>query len=509
MRWMSQDIKEPSKKTLLEDTVENIDKVVASLFVDAIGNPIKLAVYQRNFILSMLSRKYKRAIWVASTRIGKSYATAMLAILFAMLYDGEEIVVVAPDKAKSEIIFGNIREFVIRNHKLEAYVEPRLPFRRDQMHFVNGSVLRCISTGSEDSALGLGATILIIDEASLIKDRIWRTRLLRMMAGRAGRAKPIMILLGTPHEINFFYRASIDKEYWKQVTTYKEGIEAGILDPEEVQKEKDIMTDAEFRRWFMGEFIGEEEELVNMKILNELCCLVEERNPERGFEYIGAADIARMGFDQTAFVVLKIPMEGNVEDFVPQMVYIKVWEQASIPETAGRLIKEVEHWGLSTLVVDEAGLGIGAMDIVQEKIGGVVSGIKAIGNTREDIYSTMFEFINNRRILLLKDERIVQQMRSYKPKYRQDGKLTIAKSVGMHDDITDALAYACYAIRMERGLTFTFNEHIAKSDIFKYPTFAPRKQGSLMEQAVADQEPVERRKYRLQAEEERKRGEGK
>ena len=85
--------------------VANLSKIVEENFFLPDGRPLKLTPYQEEFIKKVLSREKKRYMFIASTRVGKTTAVSVLATLSAILYDGEEVTIVAPKLTKLCIFF--------------------------------------------------------------------------------------------------------------------------------------------------------------------------------------------------------------------------------------------------------------------------------------------------------------------------------------------------------------------------------------------------------------------
>jgi len=68
--------------------LSNLRKVVEENFILPDGRRLVLTPYQENFIRSVLAREKKRHLFVASTRVGKTTAVSVLAVLSSILYDG-------------------------------------------------------------------------------------------------------------------------------------------------------------------------------------------------------------------------------------------------------------------------------------------------------------------------------------------------------------------------------------------------------------------------------------
>jgi phage terminase large subunit-like protein len=449
----------------VEDVIRNIDAVVARLFFDSLGNPIKLTPYQKTFISEMLTRKHNKSILVSSTRVGKTEAAAILSILLAVVYDSEEIMIVAPIFKQSEELFRRIRNFVLNSPELLKFLEQKKAFRRDEINFVNGSVIRCISASNPEGLLSHGATVLIIDEAGSIPNVIWRTRLLRMLAGSAGRPKPILILLGTPQSFNFFYDCWNNPEFWRMRVTWKEGVAAGILDKEVVDFARRTMTDTEFKIWFEAEFVGQQSEMFDSKKVITAAVGSQHTSREPGFDYVIGLDIARFGEDSTAAVVVRIPTGASFEEATVEHVATYTRSKKSITDTVGWMLELSEKWQPITIVVDEIGAGAGAVDLLREKLKDRILPVHAVGNERTDIYGSLLELLEDGRIILINDDMLKDQLRSYSVKYSSDGRLIVTKDANRHNDISDALAYACYGLKRYRGETVSVSDAILHSNL--------------------------------------------
>jgi phage terminase large subunit-like protein len=459
--------------TLSDEVQNNLQAVVSRLFTTNAGRPEVLTEYQARFIREMIGRKHRKAMFVASTRVGKTEATSILALLMGLVYDNEEITIVAPSYKAALILFTRIKDFMWRNNELFSFVNMAKPFRRDEMHLVNGTIIRCISVGNPAAVLGFGATVLIVDEAEEIPDEVWRTRVVRLLAGRAGRQAPVLIMLGTPHTMNFFYEAYQDPSVWKMIVTWKQGVEAGILDAEEVEYARKHMSEAEFEMWYNGVFAGGAEDLFPRAKVLALSHGEQQVAPEPNFEYVFGVDIARFGSDETAIVVVAFPKEGEFEELDMKVVAVYTRSKCAITESVGFIKEKAALWNPSIVAVDEIGAGAGAVDLLREKTNLNVVGLKAMGMVRSEIYGSLLEAIESGRIVLLKDERMQEQLRSYRGKYTSDGRMLITKSKLGKDDVADALAFAVYAIKSSRGTNVYVLDSILKSDMFSSKTALP------------------------------------
>ena len=445
-----------------EMVLKNLDSFVYEHFHTETGARIKLTPYQKEFIQTVLSKKHNKYVFLASTRVGKTEACAILATLTAMLYDGEEVTIVAPVYKQAERMFMRIRTYFLSSPRLMRMIAPNKPFRRDEINIVNGSVIRCLSAANSESLLGFGATTLIVDEAGSIDDNVFRTRILRMTASAAARGvQPVVVLIGTPHRMNYFYESWNSPDFLKFRVTWEDGVKNGILKREEVEYAKKVMTQQEFSMWFEAEFVGmDESAFFDIRLVDEAMVGVKEREPKEGYIYYAGLDVARFGADESAFVIVRVPEGVSLDSTVAEMVYMSCRAKRSLTDIAGWAKTLAEKWNVKCVVVDETGLGSGVMDMLSEVLGNKVMGISFAGKERNEVYMNLKRMIEEKKLILLKDEKLRYQMTSYTYKFSREGSVSILKNPKMQDDVVDALALACYVLAKERGEEWYISEAV-------------------------------------------------
>ncbi|RLG67536.1 hypothetical protein DRN93_04340 [archaeon] len=447
------------KKVNVNKVLENLDKVVENLgMTDDGGRKItKLADYQKEIVKAILSRKHRLIAVCASTQVGKSTSVMVSALLAALLYDGEEIWIVSPAYSQSVSKFNFIKRAIEGNPVLYQLVDFSKPFRRDCIAFKNGSVIRCLSAGARRGLLGYSATFLIIDEAQEIPDEIWRTRLLRMVVGSGMKNPPIVVLIGTANRINFFRDAFLSDDWWKKKITWKDGVKAGILRPEIVEFARKSMTPSEFKAWYEAEFDAGAGKLFDLAKVRDLMKLrTRILRKEEGWRIFGGLDVARLGEDESCIVFIRIPRYARWGDVPAEMMFYETRYKKNLADIIGWATKFIEKYDPEVFGVDETQLGAGVLDILRERFGGKVVGVKFAGREREEVYKALYDAIENKLIYLLNDSEIASQFEGYDVEYRSDGSLRIKKAPGRRDDIVDALAIAVYLASLERrGVTIS------------------------------------------------------
>jgi len=146
---------------------------------------------QRN----IFRRSNKRVILNCSRQTGKSTTAALIAVHTAVLQPASTIVITAPTKQQ-------IREFIRKVRDFACVASASSRGDRFFVEFKNGSRIIGIAA-NEDNVRGFSAvTLLIIDEASRVKDEVYFA-LLPMLAVSNGA----MWLLSTPKGQRGFFHA--------------------------------------------------------------------------------------------------------------------------------------------------------------------------------------------------------------------------------------------------------------------------------------------------------------
>ena len=449
-----------------QSVLSHLEEFVNEHFVTESGQKIRLAPYQAEFIKSVLSRNNRKFILLASTRTGKTEACAILATLIALIYDGEEVCIVAPTFKQAERMFKRIMAYFRSNKSLYALVDTERSFRRDEINCRNGSVLRCVSASNPESLLGFGATTLIVDEAGSIDDATYKTRVLRMIASAAARDRqPILVLIGTPHRMNHFYSSWLSDEFVKFRVTWEQGVKAGILDQTEVDYARSVMTDTEFKMWWEAEFISGETGLFDRRRVKSLMVGRKLKEREDGYEYFAGLDIARLGLDESVYAVVRIREGVPIEDAVAELVFHSCRAKRPLSDIIGWAKTLTERWQPRRIGVDALGMGAAVYDVLKEKLGDRVTGINLVGKERTQVYMTLAEMIDSNRIMFYPDDKLEYQFGSFGVQYTSDGKMRITKNPRINDDVVDALAFAVYVMREERTGEFSVFEPILKGGI--------------------------------------------
>ncbi|MEM4458303.1 MAG: terminase family protein [Candidatus Caldarchaeum sp.] len=434
---------------IVEKVLQNLDAVVERLGItDDGGRPItRLASYQKTIVKTLLERKNRRMCIVASTQCGKSTAVLIGALLLALTSAGEEIWLVSPNYSQAVSKFQYIKRAVDAG-ALAQFVDRTKPFRRDSVCFINGSIVRCLSAESRKGLLGYSATVLIVDEAQEIADNVFRAKILRMIVGSGMKTPPIVVLIGTANRINFLRDAYVGDDWWKMRITWREGVAEGIMREEEVEFAAKMMSVSEFKAWYEAEFETPAGKAFNLSKMRELMVLSRPikilHNPE-SWRLFAGLDVARFGEDESCLVVIRLMKGVEWGEMPAEMMFYETRAKKSLTDVIGWVARHVAEYGIEKVAVDATAIGAGVYDVLRERFGSRVMGVRFAGNERENVYGALVEAIDNGHIRLIKDDEILRQAERFNVEYTVDGRPRVVKTKGARDDIIDALALAVYA----------------------------------------------------------------
>lgn len=202
--------------------------------------------WQRDFVRSTAPRH----LLLCARQLGKSTVTAALATHTALYHAGALVLILAPSFQQSAELFRKVTGF----YRLAATPEPDAESMR-RVELPNTSRIVCLS-GNPTTVRGFSAPrLIIVDEACFADDELFAS-ITPMLAG-GGR----LVLLSTPNgRQGYFFEA------WENggATWARTRVTANMsprIPPAFLETERATMSDRDFRRDFLCEFVGLDEQL--------------------------------------------------------------------------------------------------------------------------------------------------------------------------------------------------------------------------------------------------------
>ena len=189
---------------------------------------------QQQIIGLVLDPLCKRLILSCMTRYGKTrfVAIGLLTLIYSTKVEfrpkPKRILIIAPTREQTRILRGYISELIANNPRLaELLDEPdrssperlRTEMSKQRLTFKNGwelITLTAFAGENEDdpapNLMGHGGDIIVIDEACLIRQTVYTSRISRMLGDDAANSK-LIIIMNPWNKQNFAYTAWNDQAF--------------------------------------------------------------------------------------------------------------------------------------------------------------------------------------------------------------------------------------------------------------------------------------------------------
>jgi hypothetical protein len=317
---------------------------------------------------AIIFRHYKRLEILCCTQYGKSLFVALACIILTCILK-EVVCIVAPTTEKSRIIMryyiqhlGDGKNFIATLEKNTKFERLMLEENKERIMLNNGGgifVLSANATNSQkgvESAMGAGASNVILDEASLIPDDIEAT-IFRMIAGKGKDA--FYCKIGNPFYRNHFLKTRLDSSYNQIFIDYHQALKEGRYTQSFIEEARlKPYFDILFSCQFPDEDSVDREGYIPLfsdKLVHEA---MEKTVLPFGEKRLGV-DIAEGGGDYNAFVL----KQKNY------MSVIKKYKSENTMHTASEIKMACNDYEVvdRNVFVDSIGIGKGVVDHLREQ----------------------------------------------------------------------------------------------------------------------------------------------
>ena len=250
---------------------ENIDEFVTDYLEFNFLKWFQLA------LLVMMNRS-RTFLWIAARGMGKSFLTAIFAVVRCILYPGTQVVITSGTRGQSINVLEKIQMQLMpasKNLRNEIDLDKsRFSGQDAKVSFKNGSYIKVVT--ASDNARSNRANILIVDEFRLVKKDTIDTVLKKFLTSR--RMPPYRELSSVDRKVeyakepnkSFFLSSAFFKDHWSYVKMldtfrmmlddtksdfvcglpYQLSIQEGLLFPEDVESD---MLESDFNeiKWSM------------------------------------------------------------------------------------------------------------------------------------------------------------------------------------------------------------------------------------------------------------------
>ena len=363
--------------------------------VDILG--LRLFPFQRLILRAMA--RYQNSMLIACRGLGKSYIVAVFYICVAILYPNIKLGIASGNSQQARnVIIQKIKGELSKNEAIAR--EIKFPIRTSDgdcvVEFKNGSEIRAITLAQDrggDGARSWRFSYILIDEARLVKDEIIEEILIPMTKTKRQNAirwnqseKGKVIFISSAYlktsklynRFKFHYdeMTSGNKNYMAICFPYQVGVQAGLFDQDDIEKEleKPQMTKDKFAYEFEGRFVGSSGESYFPYELTNECRVLErpelEQPKKSNSVYVITHDVAvsdAKGSDNSCTHVIKLKPRAD-GTYLKQIVYTKVVNGMPLNKQRD-MIRELLHIKFPNTVrilVDAQGAGAGLPSLFYE-----------------------------------------------------------------------------------------------------------------------------------------------
>ena len=380
--------------------IVSVKTLVAWLFPN-VKSAQNITYYQAYIVKRIAFSEVKRLSISAFTRYGKSQMVAIAVCIYILINENKKIKFIGPTDDQASIIKNYMSELILgsRGNILLDLADIELMEKKDRikaeasakrMTFKNGCEYRVVTAhGKGFSAMGHGADLVIMDEATLIS-RDSYAKITRMLGDDPENA--VLVELYNPWDRDTkAFDHSISSRFERIKINWKIGIKENRITDDFVEEMRNDMTPLQFTVLYESEFPDEAEdslhslrsinecEEVKYNFLEEVNIILKEldrkdlsesesirlkKELER-YEFRVSCDPADKGLDFT------VMMWGIVKDKAEFELY-GVWSEAKSESMAivGKIMNKVTDFVPKRckggIYIDKIGIGTGAESRLRE-----------------------------------------------------------------------------------------------------------------------------------------------
>jgi len=353
--------------------------------------PIVLSGGQKHIFNAISNLEYHRIQIIAPTQYGKSLVIA-LAVLLRAIATQENWIILAPSQKKAQIIMGYVLEHIFDNSDLSSKLaidtsisldRLRRERSRNSITFKRGGGVMTLSLDAKNSrknleaAMGFGGNRLVLDESSLIEDRLYAT--VKRMLGGYPYDDQFLIEIGNPFNRNHFLRTWQGTRYHKIFIDYIQGLKEGRYSPEFIEE---MREEAFFSVFYECQFPEENE--IDADGYRTLMPMSQVLTSLQG-------DLELPELTKDAILGVDVGAGGDLSVFVirdGQYAFVESSNRsADTMANVSEVIRIIEKYGLEprNVFIDDIGIGRGVSDRLKEKelmINAIAVGTPAMDKTK-------------------------------------------------------------------------------------------------------------------------------
>jgi len=421
-----------SLKPRLEICQEKIRKLGDPVLFAEFVLKLKLFPYQER----LLRDSSRRLVACMGRQTGKSTTIAIKAVHFACTNESATVLITAPSRRQSMLMFRKISSFVSKSALRKGVTRST----QTVIQLSNGSEIVALPC-SEHFLRGYTAHMVIADEAAFIPEDTIINILSPMLATTNGT----LVLLSTPWgKDHFFYRAFMDPDF----SVYKiKSTECPLIKPEFLKKQQQLMTREAYAMEYEAEFQEAAASYFSQDLIRssinpalELESDLENVTPEHGNYYAGV-DIGKLQ-DHTVLAVVR------QEEHMTKLAFLKEFPlETPYSNVIGFIIKAAQTFHPTKILIDKSGAGEAVVEEIKAKDLTNAESKSFTAQSKAEMLAYLRIKMEQGTLKMPFNHRLCQQINNQQYQYTKTGQLKFWHPPNTHDDQLWALALATWATK--------------------------------------------------------------
>jgi hypothetical protein len=417
-------------------------------------------VGQQEIVGCVLDPKVKRLIISCMTRYGKTRFVAIgLLLIIAntpIVFNQKprRILIIAPSSDQTKILRGYISEHIAKDKTLSSLVDKpskatperlKAEMSKQRITFKNGWELITLTAyageNEEDPApnlMGWGGDIVVIDEASLVRQTVYTSRISRMLGDDAENSK-LIVIVNPWNMLNFAWSAWQDPLFTKIHVDWRQALAEGRTSQTYLNEQRAILSDYEWTVLYESNFANESEDtLIRYDWI--------QRAVKKQLQFNGATqtvwglDVAEQGADLT--VLTRAETDG-VHYRINEQQWIREHETMPCANHVAVIVPKSE-----ALNVDSIGVGAGVYSRLSE-LGFNVNSVRVsmapqnetdrYMNQKSERWWHVRTLFEQDLISIPNDQKLISQLSQMRYQFTSAGKIQIVDPEGKSPDYADSL----------------------------------------------------------------------
>ncbi len=299
--------------------------------------------------------------------------------------------------------------------------------------------MECKSVENAISLLGEEVDLIVVDEAPLVSDVVYRQYLLATTLSRKGK----MIFIGTPRGKGWFHTQFVKLQDEGAAFSFS-SLDGVSVTKEELER---IRSEYPDDRLFQQEYFAKFVESAGQVFLDvELITAPRDKIYApymNGHNYIMGVDIAKTE-DFTVFTVM-----DRINNSV---VYWKRFQGVDYQTQIEQIVATAREYGGARIVLDTTGLGRPIYDLLMTR-GVFVEDFTFPGKSKEELIGKLRLYVAQKWITIPDEIILLNELNAFEYKLRNDRTGEPLRNIqygaprGYHDDCVDSLALAVWGIQ--------------------------------------------------------------